>query len=107
MSATTLGMCSECGTRPADKISSGSPECWNCWSIRKLDLPAAQHWARVAEEFLSNVDFHDLTAYLPSCGMTKEEMTTMITCAKKVRDHSKALVDNPWAHEAAHRVNDD
>lgn len=89
-----------CG-RPADKFSSGDPECWNCWSIRKLDLPAARHWARVAEEFLSNVDFHDLTAFLPACGMTREEAGVMIRCAQKVRDHSKQLLADPWSQTAS------
>lgn len=81
-----------CG-RYADKYSSGTPECWPCWNRRKLDLPAARHWAEVGEAFLSNVDFYDLTKYLPACGLTQDEMVTMIESAKKVRDYSKALVE--------------
>ncbi len=80
-----------CG-RKADKISSGSPECWPCWNRRKLDLPAAEHWARVGEEFLSNVDMYDLTQYFAKCGLSNEEAETMIRSAQKVRDYSKALV---------------
>lgn len=81
-----------CG-RPSERYSSGTPECWACWNRRKLDLPAARHWGKVSEEFLSNVDFYDFTKYLPKCGLSKEEIEIMIVSARKVRDFSKKMVE--------------
>lgn len=86
-----LGLCSHGCGREAEKISSGSPECWPCWNRRKLDLPAARHWARVADEFLSNVDFYDLQKFLPACGLTDDEVSTMLLSAKKVKEYSKMI----------------
>ena len=73
---------------PAEKRMSGTPICWAHWNWVKLNEPAARHWARVAEEFLSNVDMYDVTKFLPACGLTEEQMGTMIDSARKVRDHS-------------------
>jgi hypothetical protein len=88
--APDYGTCG-CG-KPADKFSSGQRECWGCWNYRKLDGPAARHWAKVAREFLSNVDFYDYSKYLPACGLTPAEIETMIVAAAKVRDHSALLL---------------
>lgn len=102
MSDSLHGKCSRCGER-ADRIASGMPECDPCWNWRKLDYPAASHWAKVAAEFLSNVDMYDYMTYLPACGLTREEATLMITAAAKVRDHSDAIKKGP-PHVVAKRA---
>lgn len=86
MTTTTqdFGTCG-CG-KPADKFSSGVPECWGCWNWRKLDGPAARHWARVSEEFLSNVDAYDLTKFLPAA-LGDERGVDMIIAARDLRDY--------------------
>lgn len=88
-----LGTCG-CGD-PADKYSSGIPECYNCNRWRKLQRPAALHWEKVAAEFLSNVDMYDWMYYFTECGLTREQAVTMIEAAVKVRDHSKATAKMP------------
>jgi hypothetical protein len=59
--------CAYCGTEN-DTVATHSnvEECSLCWNYRKLDRPAALHWAQVAREFLSNVDTHDMMTYLPA-----------------------------------------
>lgn len=94
------GACSRCGNL-ADKTSSGMSECWPCWNWRKLDLPAAQHWAPAAEVFLSNVDMYDVMTYLPACGLTQEEMGVMLKAARKVLDHSTTVLKGPTPQAAA------
>lgn len=86
-----FGTCS-CG-EPAVKFSSGRPECWKCWNWRKLDGPAARHWAEVSTQFLSNVDMYDLSNYFGQCGVSLEEAKTMLRAAAKIRDTSKAMLD--------------
>ena len=59
--------CATCGN-PADKISSGSPECWDCWNWRKLDGPAARYWIdrlQQAENLLfeQGPDMHDVETW--------------------------------------------
>ena len=88
-----FGKCG-CG-QPADKFSSNQPECWPCWNWRKLDRPAADHWERVAGEFLSNVDTYDLMTYLPACGLTQEEAIAMLRSAQTVLEHSKRIRQGP------------
>jgi hypothetical protein len=85
-----------------DKYQSGTATCWSCWNQAKLNLPAARHWAKVAEEFLSNVDMHDVLTYLPNCGLTTEEATTMLASARKVLEFSCQELADPWrlTHEA-------
>jgi hypothetical protein len=91
--------CAYCGARNESvSTHSGILECGKCWNYRKMDRPAALHWAKVGEEFLSNVDMWDVTSYLPACGLTTDEMHTMIRAARKVRDHSKALVEKGPEH---------
>jgi hypothetical protein len=59
--------CAYCGAQN-DTVATHSNvlECHLCWTYRKLDQPAAAHWAKVAKEFLSNVDVHDMTTFLPA-----------------------------------------
>jgi hypothetical protein len=58
--------CQRCGqTDVSVATHSGVEECSGCWHHRKLDAPAASHWAKVSKEFLSNVDMHDMMTYLP------------------------------------------
>ena len=87
-----LGSCA-CG-KPAEKVSSGVPECWPCWNRRKLDLPAARHWARVAEQFLSNVDLYDLMTYLPACGLSPDDARVMLRSARAVLERSERVIRN-------------
>lgn len=58
--------CQRCGIE-SDTVAthSGVEECQGCWNHRKLNAPAAQHWAEVARTFLSNVDTYDMMTYLP------------------------------------------
>lgn len=80
-----------CG-KPADKSSSGSPECWPCWNLRKLDRPAARHWAPAAEQFLSNIDMYDCMTFLPAAGLSQEEFSAMFASVKKVLDYSREVL---------------
>jgi hypothetical protein len=59
--------CAYCGAEN-DTVATHSnvEECSLCWNYRKLDRPAAAHWAKVAREFLSNVDAHDMMTFLPA-----------------------------------------
>ena len=89
-----MNKCAYCGARNETVAThSGILECKKCWDYRNLDGPAAEHWAKVAADFLSNVDLYDLMYYLPKCELTKEESATMLSAAKKVRDYSQKLVD--------------
>ena|SRR5947209_5441158 len=67
MSADTTEPCAYCGTTErARGIHSNVAECQRCWDWRKLDGPAARHWVRVGREWLSNIDIHDLSNFMPS-----------------------------------------
>jgi hypothetical protein len=91
--------CAYCGARNESvSTHSGILECGKCWDYRKMDRPAALHWAKVGEEFLSNVDMYDWMYYFDKCGLTRDEAVTMIGAAQKVRDHSKALVEKGPEH---------
>jgi hypothetical protein len=79
------------GDHPAEKYMSGSPICWRHWYWLKLDLPAANHWERVAREFLSNVDTWDITQYFVAAGLNEDEMATMLTSARKILSHSEKV----------------
>jgi len=48
-----LGPCSHCGN-PAQKISSGTPECWKCWNWRKIDSSAAKYWVKGIDSLFNN-----------------------------------------------------
>lgn len=84
--------CNYCG-EPTTGFHSGSWECRACWTWRKLDGPAARHWAKVSEEFLSNIDLHDLQTYFGLCDITRDEANTMLLAARKLRDTSKRLIE--------------
>lgn len=59
--------CAHCGACDATVAThSNVDECSRCWTYRKLDRPAAAHWAAVARTFLSNVDTYDVLTYLPA-----------------------------------------
>jgi hypothetical protein len=93
-----FGKCG-CG-QPADKFSSNRPECWPCWYWRKLDWPAAEHWERVAGEFLSNVDMYDLMTYLPACGLERDEVFAMLRSVRAVLEYSKRIRQgSPHVHK--------
>lgn len=57
--------CTSCGRLGDWRHHSGYRECPTCWDWRKLDGPAAAHWKKVSTEFLSNIDFYDLTKFFP------------------------------------------
>lgn len=89
--------CAYCGG-PDARTHSGILECGRCWDYRKLDRPAALHWAKVGAEFLSNVDMYDVMTYLPACEMTQDEMHTMLTMARRVEVRSRYLKENGAPH---------
>jgi hypothetical protein len=95
----TAQTCEYCGRRNQSiSVHSGIWECEECWNYRKLDGPAAAHWAKVAADFLSNVDMYDLMHYFQKAGLKHEESETMLTAAQKLRDFSQALVDKGPVH---------
>ena len=90
----TSRKCDYCGARNQSvSMHSGVYECDKCWDYRKMDRPAASHWAKVGTEFLSNVDMYDLMYYFQKAGLTKEEANTMLSAAHKLRDYSQKLID--------------
>ena len=76
----------------AQKWKSGAAICYPCWEDVKLNLPAARHWAPAAMHFLCNIDIYDKMTYLKACGLTQEEMVTMLNAVDKVLTHSDALI---------------
>lgn len=82
-------LCAYGGDHPAEKYSSGTPICWAHWRWVKLDLPAANHWAKVAEGFLSNVDYYDLMNFFPAAGVSQSDAHIMLESARKIRAYSK------------------
>ena len=84
--------CAYCGTEGDYSYHSGVRECPSCWDYRKLDGPAARHWATMSEGFLSNVDFYDLMKYFPKCGLSSDEAYVMLKAARKVKLMSEYLV---------------
>lgn len=88
---TDHGTCG-CG-RPADKTSSGSPECWGCWNWRKLDGPAARHWAKVTTDFLSNVDAYDYLTFMPNVFEgTDHDFRAMFAAASHLQFITEGLI---------------
>lgn len=94
--------CDHCGKDEMEvgEISchSNSWECWPCWNWRKLDAPAAHHWAPIFRSFFSNVDMHDVTAFFPkTLGFTDEERNELFRLMRKAEvncDHAIALREN-------------
>jgi hypothetical protein len=88
-----------CG-KPTDKITSGAPECWDCWNWRKMDGPAARHWVVAATIAISNVDYWDTTEFMPKkVGLSEEEFLTFVKVARKIRDESKRMLIEHGAGE--------
>jgi hypothetical protein len=95
--------CQRCG-EPTTDIHSGEAECPDCWTFRKLDLPAAQHWNKVAKEFLSNVDLHDMQTYLPKALSSDERVVSdgttygeLLRAVQAVWQHSeRVLKEGPY-----------
>ena len=96
--------CSYCGHvddgRNTVSTHSGREECHGCWNHRKLDRPAAAHWAKVAREFLSNVDAYDVLTYLPKAlegGDRVTDYAAMLRSVQAVAEHSeRVLRDGPY-----------
>lgn len=105
--------CAYCGAEDGSvEYHSGVQECRRCWNYRKLDEPAASHWAKVAKAFLSNVDMYDLTQYMPRVvGLEQSELTAVLTGARRIELVSRYLNDNgprhTWSDEVeAHLENE-
>jgi len=93
--STDIRVCNYCGTEGDDSMigyHSGSWECQPCWDWRKLDGPAARHWAKVTTEFLSNVDMHDVMTFLPAAVGNKEKAYTMIEAARDLMYYSRGMI---------------
>jgi hypothetical protein len=63
---TDFGTCG-CG-RPAEKISSGSPECWRCWGWRKHKGTETRFWRLGIDTLFQNKfgtgpDMNDITQW--------------------------------------------
>lgn len=85
--------CAYCGIEEGSdgaivEMHSGTYECTKCWYWRKLDGPAARHWAQVAVDFLANVDLYDVTKFFPAAGLTSEETGVMLDAARKLADYA-------------------
>ena len=81
-----------CG-KPTDKITSGSPECWECWDWRKMSAPAARHWAVAAAIAISNVDYFDYETFIPKrVGVSQEDFAKFVEVAAKIRDESVRML---------------
>lgn len=92
--------CQRCGIEN-DTVAthSGVFECSGCWNYRKLDLPAAQHWHKVASAMLSNIDMHDMMTYLPTALQgTDVEYAPMLRGVQAVMQYSKRLIDDGPQH---------
>lgn len=95
--------CQRCGIE-SDTVSthSGVDECSACWNYRKLDFPAAQHWHKVAAEFLSNVDLYDMQTYLPTSLAGDDRVDIdygqLLRGVQAVMVHSKRLIDDGPQH---------
>jgi len=77
------------GDHLAEKYQSGRPICWKGWNWNKLDEPAARHWVKVAEAFLSNVDMYDLQSFIPDAGAD----VSVLENARKILEHSKLVLE--------------
>jgi len=93
--------CQRCGVEDETVAThSGVEECNGCWTHRKLDAPAASHWAKVAKEFLSNVDMYDMETYLSKAladGHRVTDWGTMLRSVQAVMVHSeRVLKDGPY-----------
>lgn len=101
--------CEYCG-KPESEVGevpyhSGSRECWPCWNWRKLDSPAASHWAPIFRSFFSNVDLHDAMTFFPkTLDLDKDERNELFRLMHKAMvncDHAIALRENAWKDRLA------
>jgi len=92
-----LGPCNSCGN-PAQKISSGIPECWRCWDYRKLHSPAVRYWTEVIPELFSHdggsapdgIDWEMWTKWGMADSMEKALLTLLA-----VRQAYEEMKENP------------
>ena len=87
--------CAYGGDHPAEKYMSGTPICWRHWNWVKLDLPAANHWAKVAKEFLSNVDMYDVLNFMPAAGLADHDFARVLEGAQKILAYSLEVQQGP------------
>lgn len=78
---------------PDTAIHSGVRECDRCWTLRKLDGPAASHWARVCSEFLSNIDGYDLTNFMPDADVPASEFAAAIDTVFKILAYADRILN--------------
>lgn len=95
--------CQRCGAiNDTVATHSGVNECGGCWQWRKLDLPAAEHWYKVATAFLSNVDLHDMQTYLPAALKSSDKVdidyAQLLRGANAVKQYSKRVIDDGPQH---------
>ena len=89
--------CSSCGG-PADKFSSGTPECWPCWNWRKIDGPAARYWVKAIDGLFEDPEsgsrgpdlidlqqWHKLGVY--------DKVVAALETLTELRDQYKAEID--------------
>jgi hypothetical protein len=96
--------CAYCNTRDESVAThSGIMECRKCWNYRKLDGPAAAHWAKVTKDFFSSVDMHDLMTYLPEViGLDRHRRNIMFDAVFLLKIKSEYLKE----HGPEHRWSD-
>jgi recombinational DNA repair protein (RecF pathway) len=98
----TARRCQRCGiTDQSVTTHSNVDECSRCWNYRKLDLPAAEHWAKVAREFLSNVDVYDIMTFLPTALVGAERVADhggMLRAARRIMEYSERLIKEGPPH---------
>jgi hypothetical protein len=91
-----LGKC-YCGN-PAQKISSGSPECWRCWDWRKIGADAARYWSKAIDHLFVNEngsgpDPNDWELW-DRWGM-RESMTQALYALRAVQQAYDEMLANP------------
>lgn len=77
---------------PTTPIHSGQPECSSCWTIRKLDRPAASHWTKAVTQMLCNVDAYDRMTFFPEAGISTDDMRTMLSSLDKLLTYSDRIM---------------
>jgi hypothetical protein len=95
-----INKCQYCGRRNSTvSMHSGVYECDKCWYFRKMDYPAAEHYAKTAKGFIEKVDLYDWTQYFPNrVGLTKEQMSIMLNAAGMVEATSRYFLDHGPEH---------
>lgn len=98
--AEHMGPCSYCGLNWGS-THSARYECGGCWDYRKLDRPAARHWAKVLLPLFSNIDFYDQTHFFPDAGAD----SSFLSDAQRVLLRSKLLLKHGPEHTWSDEVN--